>query len=329
MGKALSGAIRLSPRRSPEIVSPRPLEGLRVAAASRWHYAPPMNGTRQDPPEQVQRADSPNPMNPLASPEPWTLVAEGYQEGTRLYLELFSRSGLEWLEYDQETEVVDVACGPGTTSLLLAPQVKRVACVDFSEGMLAQLRRNVTEAGLTNIDIHHGDGAQLPFADQSFDLGVSMFGLMFFPNRPAGFRELYRVLRPGGRVLVSSWAPISLSPAMRVLFGALRAADPSRPEPQSDINSLENPKVFERELVEAGFKDVRVEPVEHPIEVYRVEDFWQDMVRGSAPLALLRRKLGEANWSEQEKIALDYLRRELTDLPTKLGSTAYLAVGTR
>lgn len=287
-----------------------------------------MNG-KSGHPESFPEPKSPNPMNPLASPDPWSLVAEGYQETSRLYLELFSRAGLEMLDFDVNTEVVDVACGPGTTSLLLAPRVKRVACVDFSEGMLAQLQRNLTEAGVTNVECHHADGQALPFADGCFDLGVSMFGLMFFPSRDKGFRELHRVLRPGGQVLVSSWAPVEKSSAMQLLFGALRAADPTRPAPQTDITSLENPEVFERELRDAGFREVRVEAVEQPMEVHSVEDFWQELVRGAAPMALLRRKLGEPEWARQEGIALDYLRESLRELPTQLSSTAYLAVGKR
>jgi ubiquinone/menaquinone biosynthesis C-methylase UbiE len=287
-----------------------------------------MNG-KSGHPESFPEPKSPNPMNPLASPDPWTLVAEGYQESTRLYLELFSRSGLEWVDFDSNTEVVDVACGPGTTSLLLAPRVKRVACVDFSEGMIAQLRRNLTEAGVTNVDCVQADGQALPFGDGSFDLGVSMFGLMFFPSRPKGFAELHRVLRPGGQVLVSSWAPVEKSSAMQALFGALRAADPTRPAPQTDITSLENPEVFERELRDAGFQDVRVEAVEHGLEAPSVEAFWQEIVRGAAPMALLRRKLGEPEWARQEQVALDHLRRTLGDSPPRLSSTAYVAVARR
>ena len=123
---------------------------------------------------------------PLSVAEPWTLVAEGYQETTRTYLEAFSAAALKLVGFDESTEVVDVACGPGTTALLLAPEVRRIACVDFSEGMLARLRLNIAAAGLSNIEVHQADGQALPFPDESFDLAVSMFGLMFFPDRDKG-----------------------------------------------------------------------------------------------------------------------------------------------
>ena len=114
-------------------------------------------------------------------------MAEGYQETTRSYLEAFSATGLKLVGFDESTEVVDVACGPGTTALQLAPKVRRIACVDFSEGMLARLRLNIAAAGLSNIEVHQADGQALPFPDESFDLAVSMFGLMFFPDRARDF----------------------------------------------------------------------------------------------------------------------------------------------
>ena len=57
-------------------------------------------------------ATSPKP-SPLAPPEPWNLVVEGYEEITRKFLEVYSRSGLAMLRYGRQTKVIDVACGPG------------------------------------------------------------------------------------------------------------------------------------------------------------------------------------------------------------------------
>ena len=210
-------------------------------------------------------ATSPKP-SPLASPEPWNLVVEGYEEIARKFLEVYSRSGLAMLRYGPQTKVIDVACGPGTTSLLLAPEVRHVTCLDFSAGMLAQLRRNMATIGATNVEIVEGDGQALPFEDNSFDVGVSMFGLMFFPDRTRGFAELHRVLVPGGQVLVSSWAPSDQSPMVRVVFAALQPDDAPQ-QPMSRLSGLEDRALFEKEMREAGFVDIRIEPMTHAIAV--------------------------------------------------------------
>lgn len=263
-------------------------------------------------------------VGPLASAEPWTFVADGYEESTRPFLEAFSRSAVERLHLGPQSDVIDIACGPGTTALLLAPKVRRVACVDFSEGMLRRLRRNIDRADLSNIEPCQADGQALPYGDASFDVGVSMFGLMFFPDRTRGFAELHRVLRPGGEAAVSSWAPIDQSPLLRLVVEALGERQAKSPPPAS---GLEDPIVFEREMKEAGFVDIRVEPVGHPMTVTDIDSFWHNMVRGVVPIALLKRKSSTEEWARMEAAAVRHIADALPGLPAMLSSVAYLAVG--
>ena len=269
------------------------------------------------------------PANPLASPEPWDLVVEGYDEINRPFLEQFSRSGLAMLGYGPETRVIDIACGPGTTALLLAPQVRRITCVDFSAGMLDQLRRNASSAGADNLDVVQADGQALPVADRGFDLGVSMFGLMFFPDRARGFAELCRVLKPGGQVLVSSWAPADRSPLIETVFASLRPDD-APTEPRRDLSGLEDPAVFEAEMREAGFTDINIDAVVHGVKVEDVAQFWDETVRSVAPVTLLKRNSSAEEWTNIERRALERLQRMLSNrLPTTLSTTAWIATARR
>src|SRR4029077_9096481 len=102
----------------------------------------------------------------------------------------------------------DVAAGPGTLSLIAAAAGARVSAIDFSERMVDEFRTRAAAAGLAGaLDIRVGDGQALPFESAAYDCACSIFGLMFFPDRHAGLREMRRVLRPGGRAIVSSWVP--------------------------------------------------------------------------------------------------------------------------
>jgi hypothetical protein len=151
--------------------------------------------------------------------------------------------------------------------------------------------------------------------------------LMFFPDRPLGFREQFRVLKPDGVAVVSSWAPVDESSLMSLMFGALRAADPSRPAPQKDFLSLENAELFEQELKQAGFAEVAVLP--HTVEFPPVpaDELWDRMSRSSAPLVLLRRRLGESQWNTQAEVARAYLRQNLQGTNQPLTSKAFLGFG--
>ena len=103
------------------------------------------------------------------------------------------------LRYGSETRAIDVACGPGTTTLLLAPAVRHVTAVDFSAAMLdrASPQRRCRQAA--NVEIVEADGQALPFADDSFDLGVSMFGLMFFRIAARDLPSCTAFSAPAGR----------------------------------------------------------------------------------------------------------------------------------
>lgn len=263
---------------------------------------------------------------PFASAAAWTLVAADYDETTRPYLEAFSRSAIERLRLAPDAEAIDVGCGPGTTGLLLAPNLRRVACVDFSEGMLDRLRLNVDRAGLSNIEPCRADGQALPHGDGSFDIAVSMFGLMFFPDRAKGFAELYRVLRRRGEAVVSSWAPADRSPLMQLACAAL-GGPPAEPPPAT--SGPEDPAVLEREMRQAGFVAIRVEAVSHTMTVTSIGTFWRGMARGVAPIALLRQQSSPDAWARIEAAAVQHIAAALPELPASLSSTAYLAIGRR
>jgi ubiquinone/menaquinone biosynthesis C-methylase UbiE len=262
---------------------------------------------------------------PLSAPEPWDLVSEGYALEAAQVMLPFTRHAIELARPSRQAHVLDVATGPGMLALELAPHVARIDAVDFAPRMLEQLERRRRALGLDNVHVQQADGQALPFADQSFDAAFSMFGLMFFPERERGFSELQRVLRPGGVAVVSSWAPVDQSSFMTLMFGALCAADPTR---AANWLSLENPEVFTRELGAAGFRDVRVQPFAASLPIESAEQFWDVTTRSSAPLVLLKNRLGPAEWERQSALALAYLRKNIQG-PTTLGTTAYLGFGRR
>jgi SAM-dependent methyltransferase len=272
--------------------------------------------------------------SPLSVAEPWNLVADGYATDVDFVMRPVSLEALRRVEQrspsalSKTAHVVDVAAGPGTLTFELATRVREVDALDFSENMLARLQNGLTAQGIANVRAVQGDGMALPYENERFDAAFSMFGLMFFPDRAKGFRELLRVLKPGGIAAVSSWAPLDMSPIMDLMFSSLRAADPNMPPPQRNLLSLENPELFEKEMKEAGFVDVTIEPYEHFVpQVKTADDFWTVMTRSGAPCVLMRRRLGEEEWTRRSHLALDYLRKAFPEARERLSTTAYLGFG--
>ncbi len=106
--------------------------------------------------------------------------------------------------------VLDVACGTGALAQEAWASVRpggAVVGVDINERMLAVARRKLPE-----IDWRQAPAEALPFEDCSFDAVISQFGLMFFEDRVKALREMWRVLRPGGRLAVAVWDRLENSP---------------------------------------------------------------------------------------------------------------------
>ncbi|MEO0931963.1 MAG: methyltransferase domain-containing protein, partial [Pseudomonadota bacterium] len=200
-------------------------------------------------------------MNDLSKAAPWDCVANGYEASAKRVFTQFATAAMDLVDIEPGQNVADIACGPGTLTTLLAARQTHVSALDFSMGMLRILETNIANSNLGGVSIHHGDGQALPFEDSQFDAAFSLFGLMFFPDRAAGYSEMYRTLRKGGMACISSWAQLSLCPLFDVMAQTIARLDPSRRPPTYDISSLENPDVLAAEMQAAGFADVVVQQV--------------------------------------------------------------------
>src|SRR5439155_2897136 len=107
----------------------------------------------------------------------------------------------------------------------------QVVAVDFASKMVEILERHCARAGHTNVVAHVMNGQSLGLPDGSFDRVLSNFGVIFFPDRIKGFAEAHRVLRPGGRAVVSAWSSPERFEAFGLFMGAVQRAVPDMPRP--------------------------------------------------------------------------------------------------
>ena len=105
-------------------------------------------------------------------------------------------------------KVLDLGCGDGTTALPAAKRGADVLGVDIASNLVEAGNRRAREAGLTNLRFQEGDATELKdLADGSFDLVVTIFGAMFAPRPFDVAREMVRVTKPGGRIVMGNWIP--------------------------------------------------------------------------------------------------------------------------
>ena len=139
------------------------------------------------------------------------------------------------------------------------------------------------------------DGQQLSLEDDSFDAAACSFGLMLFPDRARGFAELNRIIRPGGRVVVSGWAGPDRFELFGMFLDALNAALPDLPAPDAPppVFSLADPDLFRAELEASGFQEVNVDCVARQFELANFEQLWEMLTTGAPPVQVLMERIGE------------------------------------
>lgn len=147
--------------------------------------------------------------------------------------------------------VLDVACGTGVLSRVVAEAIGPAGSVtglDVDPGMLT-----IAARAAPGISWHRGVAENLPFRDATFDAVVSQFGLMFFQDRSRALREMWRVLRPGGRMAVAVWASLEDTPAYAAEVELVeRMAGPAAANVLRSPFVLGDRAVLERTFARAG-----------------------------------------------------------------------------
>jgi ubiquinone/menaquinone biosynthesis C-methylase UbiE len=265
------------------------------------------------------------PRSPLQVPDSWDAVADGYAEHLRSWT-AYADEAVRLAGLQPSDQVLDVGCGPGNLAFTAAASTRKVTAVDFSPGMIEALEKRKQREGVENIEARVMDAQTLDLPDASFDAAFSLFAFMFFPDRKKAFAEIKRVLKPGARLVIATWAPIDRRPVMKLGFDALAEALPDMPKPtKGDLQSIEE---CEGEFGEAGFVEVSSRALTDSVHVESAEHYLDLMVRTAAPFAVMRKRIGEEAWQGVMQRLKDALARRLPATGADLSAEALLTVGT-
>jgi ubiquinone/menaquinone biosynthesis C-methylase UbiE len=133
-----------------------------------------------------------------------------------LLLAPYARDLAQRLPIHGLTDVLELACGTGIVTQAIRERLgeeTRLVATDLSEGMLKVAQ---TKTMTKKVEWKVADATSLPFKDNSFDMVVCQFGVMFFPDKEKAMKEAFRVLRPGGRILFNTWDKIKYNDFPRV-----------------------------------------------------------------------------------------------------------------
>jgi len=216
-------------------------------------------------------------------------VATSYdQTGPSIFTQFGARL-VEHMPLTSGASILDVATGTGAVLLpaarLLAP-AGRVTGVDLSMTILEEAERAVHRSGLTNVELRKMDAEHLDFADHSFDIVSCAFAFFLFPDKEAALSEMYRVCKPGGYIVVSTFdkTPPPFNPALPRFAQQAKDYRVTVPMPHQANNS---PEEIEALLNRFGFRSIETYSETNDITYARVEDWWEFLMTVGPRLTIL------------------------------------------
>lgn len=241
----------------------------------------------------------------------WDKIAPGYDRFvTPSHIELGGQ-GLRRAGLRAGMRFLDVAAGSGALSIPAARLGARVLATDLSPAMIALLRARAKEENVS-IDARVMDGQALDLPDDSFDMAGSQFGVMLFPDMPRGIREMVRVVKPGGRVLLHALGEVNRIEFLSFFVRGVQAVRPdfhglpTNPPPLP--LQLQDPEKLRQEFGAAGLRDIMVESFTETLVFPTGHDLWSWLVSSNPVVEAV---LAGLNIVEDESAAIEQALEEM------------------
>jgi ubiquinone/menaquinone biosynthesis C-methylase UbiE len=251
-----------------------------------------------------------------APPEAWDAVAQGYDRYVAPQEVDLANEALRLVALEPGERFLDVAAGTGGLSLPAARLGGQVLATDWSPAMIERFEARVREEGLSGAEAHVMDCHALDLPDDSFDVTGSQFGVMLVPDQPRAVREMVRVTKPGGRVLLIAYGSPPELEFLQFFIGALKAVAPEFPGLPDDPPPLEfqvsDPEVLRARLSDAGLNEVRVERAAERPAFRSGQEMWDWVLSGNPIPGMLVADLTDDQRARLREV-LDGMLRERAD----------------
>jgi ubiquinone/menaquinone biosynthesis C-methylase UbiE len=255
--------------------------------------------SRKDGVMNIEEQETTREEQHVAPVEAWDAIAAGYDMFVTSGEASLATEALKLVGLEAGDRFLDVAAGTGGLSLPAARLGAKVVATDWSPKMIERFKARVREEHLPDAEGMVMDCHALALADESFDITGSLFGVMLVPDQPKALREMVRVTKRGGRVLLIAYGPPSGFEAVHVFIEGLRAVNPGFEGLPSNPPPLEfqvsDPDVMRRRLTAAGLRNVTVDTTrQERIEVRSGQQLWDWCLGGNPIPGMLVADLTEA-----------------------------------
>jgi ubiquinone/menaquinone biosynthesis C-methylase UbiE len=213
----------------------------------------------------------------------YNAAADSYDHPVNSFWERYGSRTVGRLRLRPGARVLDACCGSGASALPAAEAVGpegSVLGVDLAEGLLELARVKARARGLANVEFRPGDILDLGLPGGEFDAVVCVFGIFFVPDIEAAIRELWRQVRPGGQLAITTWGSRFLEPASTAFWDAVRAVSPALYKGFNPWDRVSEPQTLQALFSSAGVESSTVIAESGSQPLAAPEDWWP-MVLGT------------------------------------------------
>jgi len=237
--------------------------------------------------------------------EAWDAIAQGYDRYVAPQEVDLANEALRLVRLTPGERFLDIAGGTGGLGLPAGRLGAHVLATDWSPAMIERFEARVREEGLSHAEGRVMDCHALELPDDTFDVTGSQFGVMLVPDQPRALREMVRVTKPGGRVLVIAYGFPAELEFLQFFIAGLKAVAPEFPGLPDDPPPLEfqvsDPEVLRARLTDAGLKDVRVEHTAERPTFCSGQEMWDWVLYGNPIPGMV---IADLNLTEEQQARL-------------------------
>jgi len=221
----------------------------------------------------------------------YNTAADNFDRSALGFWDYFGRKTVDQLSLQTGAQVLDVCCGSGASAIPAGEAVGPsglVVGIDLADNLLELARAKAERRLLKNILFHKADMLALPYPNESFDAVICVFGIFFVPDMSSAVRELWRFVRPGGKLAITTWGSAVFEPANSAFWQAIGKTRPELHKAFHPWDQITDPEHLRQMLNHGGVEpdEVITENRWHPL---RSPDDWWTIVMGTGHRGTIER----------------------------------------
>jgi ubiquinone/menaquinone biosynthesis C-methylase UbiE len=207
----------------------------------------------------------------------YNAAADHFDDGPLSFWDRYGRRTVEKASLLPGASVLDVGCGSGASAIPAALSVGpsgRVIGIDLAQRLLDVARAKSIAQRLNNIEFRRADMEAAGYADSSFDAVICVFAIFFVPDMVKQVRELWRLVRLGGKLAITTWGPRMFEPGSQAWWSAVKAVRPDLVNSVNPWERITTPQAVRQLLSDGGIENAAVTAEDGRQALQSPEDWW-------------------------------------------------------